>query len=86
MINSFIEAPNGILLTILSLFPLTSPTTMVTRLSTGTVATWQPMLGLVLLVITTYLVILLAARFFRADNLLSGTALDFKRMIAGLRG
>jgi len=32
-----------------------------------------------------YLVILLAARFFRADNLLSGTALNFKRMVAGFR-
>lgn len=85
MINSFIEAPNSILLTFLSLFPLTSPVTMVTRLSTGTVATWQPLLGLVLLAISTYLVIVLAARFFRADNLLSGTALNLKRMVAGFR-
>lgn len=85
MINSFIEAPNSLLLIVLSLFPLTSPVTMVTRLSTGTVVAWQPLAGLVLLAITTYLVILLAARFFRADNLLSGTALNFKRLVAGFR-
>jgi ABC-2 type transport system permease protein len=81
--STFIESPNGSLATILSLFPLTSPTSMMTRLSAGAVPVWQPLVGLVLLAGTTYLVILLAARFFRADNLLSNTALEWKRLIAG---
>jgi ABC-2 type transport system permease protein len=83
--STFIESPNGLLATILSLFPLTSPTSMMTRLSTGTVPAWQPLLGLVLLAVTSYLVILLSVRFFRADNLLSGTVLDWKRMVAEFR-
>jgi len=83
--SAFIESPNGTLTTILSLFPLTSPTSMMTRLAAGAVPIWQPMLGLFLLAVTTYLVVLLAARFFRADNLLSNTALEWKRLIAEFR-
>jgi ABC-2 type transport system permease protein len=81
----FMHSPHGALATILSLFPLTAPTTMMTRLSTGLVPAWQPILGLVLLAGTTYLVVLLAARFFRADTLLSGAALGWKRLVAEFR-
>jgi ABC-2 type transport system permease protein len=83
--SAFMNSPNGALATFLSLFPLTAPTTMMTRLSTGLVPSWQPLLGLALLAVTTYLVILLAARFFRADNLLSGAALEWKRLLAEFR-
>jgi ABC-2 type transport system permease protein len=83
--NTFIQSPNGPLATFLSLFPLSSPTSMMTRLSSGSVPAWQPLLGLIFLAITTYLVVLLAARFFRADNLLSETALGWKRLVAEFR-
>ncbi len=72
--------------TALSLFPLTAPTAMVTRLSTGAVPPWQPIVALAGLVITAYLFVLLASRFFRADTLLSSASLDWRRVAMELRG
>jgi len=81
MFNSaFIEAPDGALSTVLSLFPLTSPTAMPTRLVAGDVPGWQILLGLALLAATAFAFVLLAARFFRADTLLSDAALDWRRL------
>lgn len=77
----FIHAPHSSLSVFLSLFPLTSPLAMVTRLATGAVQGWQPALGLMILALTTYAVILFAARFFRADTLLSGAVLEWRRLV-----
>jgi ABC-2 type transport system permease protein len=86
MLNGvLIETPNGGLTTFLSLFPLTSPVTMITRLAAGNVPIEQLLLGLVLLAITTYGVIIFSARFFRADTLLSFNALNFKRLVQEIR-
>ena len=86
MLNSaLIETPNGGLTTFLSLFPLTSPVTMITRLAAGNVPIEQLLLGLVLLAVTTYGIIVFAARFFRADTLLSFNALNFKRIMQEIR-
>lgn len=79
--STFTVAPHGPLATVLSIFPLTSPTSMLPRLAAGGVPLWQPALGLVLLAATTYGFVLLAARFFRADTLLSSDALDWKRLV-----
>lgn len=85
--NSLIlEDPNGPLATALSLFPLTAPTTMVTRLAITSVPAWQPAAGLLLLAATAVGFIALSARFFRADTLLSDAALDWKRLRRELRG
>jgi ABC-2 type transport system permease protein len=82
MLNSaLIESPNGGLATFLSLFPLTSPVTMTARLAAGSVPVGQLLLGLALLAITTYGIIVFAARFFRADTLLSFEALNFRRIV-----
>jgi ABC-2 type transport system permease protein len=83
--SALTQSPHGALATFLSLFPLTAPPSMMTRLSTGAVPAWQPLVGIVLLAGTTYLVVLLAARFFRADTLLSSAAVDFKRLGAEFR-
>ncbi len=48
----FLNDPNGTLATVLSLFPLTAPTTMVTRLASTSVPAWQPVVGLILLAVT----------------------------------
>jgi ABC-2 type transport system permease protein len=86
MLNSaLIEAPNGALAVFLSLFPLTSPVTMITRLASGPVPIEQLVLGLVILAITTYGIIVYSARFFRADTLLSFNALNFKRLLQEMR-
>jgi ABC-2 type transport system permease protein len=78
--NAFVESPNGVLATIVSLFPLTAPTAMLPRLASGGVPFWQPVVSLVLLAATTYLFVLLAARFFRADTLLSSASMSWARV------
>jgi ABC-2 type transport system permease protein len=81
VLNSvFVEAPDGLTATVLSLFPLTSPTAMPTRLVAGDAPAWQVLLGLALLSVTAFAFVLLAARFFRADTLLSDAALDWRRV------
>lgn len=85
-LNSFLaQAPNGTLALVLSLFPLTAPPAMIARLAATDVPLWQPVLGLVLLALTTYGAILLSARFFRADTLLSTTSLDWRRIFQAAR-
>ncbi len=86
LLNSvLIESPNGGLTTFLSLFPLTSPVTMIARLAAGDVPIEQLLLGLALLAITTYGIIVFAARFFRADTLLSFEALSLRRLAREIR-
>ncbi|MEZ4767588.1 MAG: ABC transporter permease [Caldilineales bacterium] len=81
----FLNDPNGTLATVLSLFPLTAPTAMVTRLASTSVPVWQPLLGLILLAATAWFFIRLSARFFRADTLLSDTSLNWARLRGELR-
>jgi ABC-2 type transport system permease protein len=83
--SSFIQAPHGALATGLSLFPLTAPMAMMTRLAAGGVPTWQILASLGGLAVTTYLFISVAARFFRADTLLSGAPLKWQRFFTELR-
>jgi ABC-2 type transport system permease protein len=86
MLNSvLIESPNGGLTTFLSLFPLTSPVTMIARLAAGDVPIEQLLLGLVLLAITAYGIMVFAASFFRADTLLSFDALNLRRLVREIR-
>ncbi len=82
---SFIQAPHGALSTALSLFPLTAPTAMMTRMAVGGVPTWQIFASLGGLAVTTYLLVIVAARFFRADTLLSNSSIKWQNFIAELR-
>ncbi len=77
---AFTEAPNGLLPVILSLFPLTAPVSMMARLAATAVPLWQLLVSVLLLGVTTYGFVLVAARFFRADTLLSSASLDWKRL------
>lgn len=81
----FAQAPNGGLATFLSLFPLTAPTAMITRLSAGVVPAWQAAVGLAGLAVTTYILVLLSARFFKAETLLSGAGLNWARIVKELK-
>lgn len=80
MIGILIEAPNGALATGLSLFPLTSPVVMMTRLSTTQVPLWQLFLSAGLLVITVIVLVRTAAGMFRAQVLLSGQPFSLRRV------
>lgn len=76
----FSDAPNRLLLVLLSLFPLTSPVSMMARLAATSVPLWQLLVSVALLAATAYGFVLASARFFRADTLLSSTSLSWKRL------
>src|SRR5680860_286288 len=78
--------PNGIPAVALSLFPLTAPVAMVMRLAAVDVPIWQPLLGLAGLGLTAYLFLLVGARIFRADTLLSADTFSRRRLVEALRG
>jgi ABC-2 type transport system permease protein len=86
MLNVLIGAPHGTVSVAFSLFPLTAPLAMITRLVIGGVPWWQPLAGLLGLALTTYLVVLLSARLFRADTLLSSAPLRWRSFLSQLRG
>jgi ABC-2 type transport system permease protein len=81
----FLVEPNSPLVLILSLFPLSAPSAMVTRLAVSEVPLGQILISLAGLALTTYLVVVLAARFFRAGNLLSGESFSWRRLATGWR-
>lgn len=83
--NAFVESPNGVLATVVSLFPLTAPTAMLPRLAAGGVPFWQPVVSLILLAVMTYFFVLIAARFFRADTLLSSASMSWARVVEEFR-
>ncbi|HNS51336.1 MAG TPA: ABC transporter permease [Anaerolineae bacterium] len=84
--SEMIEKPGSPLVLFLSFFPFSSPSAMVTRLAVQAVPAWQIGLSLALLAGTTYAAVVLAARFFRSGNLLSGESFSWKRFVAGWRG
>jgi ABC-2 type transport system permease protein len=76
MVFNFIRDPNGVISTVLSLFPLTAPISMLTRLAaTDKVPLWQPLLSATLLACSVVIAILFAAQIFRANNLFVGQPL-----------
>jgi ABC-2 type transport system permease protein len=82
----FAEEPNGMLATVLSIFPLTAPVAMMARLSAGGVAWWQPWLAVLLLAGTAVLIVRSVAGMFRAQSLLSGQGFNVKMYLRALVG
>ncbi len=85
MNSVLIESPNGDFAVFLSIFPLTAPVTMVARLAAVPVPIGQLLLGLALLALTTYVIIVVASRFFRADTLLAFQNISLRRVVQGLK-
>jgi ABC-2 type transport system permease protein len=81
--RTFAEDPNGMLAVVLSLFPLSAPSAMVTRLAVAPVPLWQILISLAGLALSAYLFIVLAGRFFRAGNLLSHDSFNWRRLATG---
>ena len=79
-----IEAPNGALVTTISLFPLTSPVAMIMRITVTAVPLWQLVLSLGLLVITVILVIRAVGKIFRTQMILSGQPFTVRRYLRAL--
>ncbi|MGD8737045.1 MAG: ABC transporter permease, partial [Anaerolineae bacterium] len=81
----FLEEPDGTFAVVMSLFPLSAPSAMVTRLAVAPVPLWQTLASLAGLALTTYLFLVVAARFFRPGNLLSSEAFNWRRLVTGWR-
>ena len=81
----FGDEPNNPVMLVLSLFPFSAPSAMVTRLAFGEVPLWQTIVSLLGLAGTTYLMVVFAGRFFRAGNLLSDTSFSLRRLATGWR-
>jgi ABC-2 type transport system permease protein len=79
-----VEAPNGALVTIISLFPLTSPVAMVMRMTVTAVPLWQLALSLGLLMIMVILVLRAVGKIFRTQMILSGQPFTVRRYLRAL--
>ena len=82
----FMQAPNGTIATVLSLFPLSAPVAMMARLSAGGVVWWQAPLAALLLALTAWLILRGVAGMFRAQALLSGQGFKLKTYFRALMG
>lgn len=70
-----IRDPNGGLATWFSFFPPATPTMMMLRMSTSaTIPIWQPVLGLLILLVSTLIGVYVASRIFRVGLLWQGKA------------
>ena len=85
-ISQLIQTPNSSLTIFLSLFPLTSSVTMMTRLSAIEVPVWQLLVSLALLAGTAVFLVRAAAGMFRAQTLLSGSTFSTKVFFRTLLG
>jgi ABC-2 type transport system permease protein len=80
-----ISSPNEVLAKALSIFPLTSPTAMIMRLSVTDVPLYELMISLLLLVVSAYLIMELSVRVFRASLLMYGKKPTIQELIKYVR-
>jgi ABC-2 type transport system permease protein len=86
LVSILSKQPHGALATVLSLFPLTAPSTMLVRLVTGGVPWWQLVLSLTLLALTALFVLRAIANMFHAQHLLSGQPFAVRRYLRVILG
>jgi ABC-2 type transport system permease protein len=82
----FAEDPHGPIATTLSIFPLTAPVAMMSRLVSGGVPWWQPWLAAVLTLGTAIFIVRAVANMFRAQSLLTGRGFNVKVYLRALMG
>lgn len=78
VINQLIGEPNSFISVFLSIFPMTSPVVMMTRLTIGMVPLWELALSVVVLIATGYFVIRGVSNLFSSQTLLSGEKFNMK--------
>ena len=86
MYVALVEQPHGALAVGLSLFPLTAPVAMMTRLAGTAVPWWQLALSVALLAGTAVFVVRAVTGMFHAQTLLSGQPFSAKRFARALMG
>lgn len=85
LITSFITDPNGTVVTFLTLFPLTSPVSVILRMGFGAIPTWQLLTSVFLLLATALLVAWVSGRIFRWALLLYGKRPSLPELIRVMR-
>jgi ABC-2 type transport system permease protein len=85
-VSVLIQEPNSLLAVGLSLFPLTSPVTMMLRLAITTVPAWQLVLSVLLLLLMAVLILRVVARMFQAQSMLSGQPMSLKYVLRLILG
>ena len=84
--TSTVDRPNGPVPTVLSLIPLTAPTSMLMRLSTGAaVPAWQIVASLVLLIGAAALAVFVGSRIFRTGLLMYGKTPNLPEILRWVR-
>ena len=81
-----VTRPDGIIAVVLSMFPLTAPVAMITRMAATEVPAWQAFLSALLQIIAVVIIVRLAARLFHAQTLLSGQPAGIRRFYAVMFG
>jgi ABC-2 type transport system permease protein len=81
-----ITRPDGIIAIVLSLFPLTAPVGMITRMAATEVPMWQALLSALLQIIAVVIIVRLAARLFHAQTMLSGQPVGIRRFYSAMFG
>ncbi len=84
-ITSFINDPGGVAVTFLTLFPLTSPISVILRMGFGAIPMWELLLSMALLFLTGVLVAWASARIFRWALLLYGKRPGVRELIRVIR-
>lgn len=80
-----IENPGSIFSTFMSYFPLTSPVTMMIRLSAGEIQFYELMISLIILTVSILIIIELSVRIFRASLLMYGKKPSIREIVKYLR-
>lgn len=86
LVGTLVEQPNGWLAVAFSLFPFTSPVSMMMRLTVTQVPIWQIVLSLLLLIGTSVLTVRAVARIFRAQTMFAGSSKPWKYLLFQLFG
>lgn len=81
---SIIESPHSTISVGFSIFPLTSPIVMLMRIPFG-VPTWQIILSIVLLILTFFVIVFIAAKIYRVGVLMYGKKPSYKELYKWLR-
>ena len=79
------EVPDSTFATIVSLFPLTSPINMMTRLLVSNVPFWEVLLSIVLLIASVAGMMLLSAKIYRTGILMYGKKPSFREIFKWIR-
>ena len=85
MIEAIINNPDGILAFWMSIFPLSSPVVMMTRLPFGGVENWELILSISILIFTFLLSTWLSSRIYRIGILMYGKKATFKELLKWVR-